>query len=100
MINDTEELCLDPFYQEHLSIDGILGSEAEAFQYQLTGMSNFHIYGIFIAKDIYQDSFLIASKALIPRAVGIGNYKLKYNLGVFNFDANGVIYGELCKSLK
>jgi hypothetical protein len=87
------EILLDPFYKENLLL---MGELAEAFQFTIHGLSNFHIDELLVSKDEHEDSFLIASKVFMPWINGSGDYRLNWKLGLFSFNANGEFYCEAC----
>jgi hypothetical protein len=86
---------LDPFYQEYLLIKESLG--AEVFQFTFNGLSNLQTDGLFIQENKFDDSFTIATKITFPSVNGTGDYKLKWQLGFFNFDADGELACEISK---
>jgi hypothetical protein len=90
--------CLDPFYQDYLLIEK-LSLKAEAFGFNTKGYSNQKIDELWVEKNSFDDSFTIATKITFPLLNGKGDYKLKWQLGFFNFDAEGDYVCEMCKIL-
>jgi hypothetical protein len=85
-------VTFDPFYLEHLEV-----YKAEVSDFIINGLSQNQFKGSFVLKNEHEDSFLIATKFFVTSLNGTADYKMNLNLGLFNFDANGDFYCEICE---
>lgn len=94
-IDGKEIESLDPFYQDYLLVNEAIG--AEVFQFTLNGLSNLQVEGLFIQTNKFESSFTFATKIIFAKVNGTSGYKLKWNLGIFKFDAQGELFCDICK---